>query len=419
MESIHETSFASGTPTEEEMKKVAKSERLAVHISNATNLVLLVAKVYASMESRSMAVIASTLDSLLDLLSGFILWFTASAMRKPNHFSLSYWQTTYATCDITQYQQGIIVFASVMATIGLQVLLEGAMDNRDHGLCHQSEVPTHALLQRKGRKVSECHKKQERLLEGFNEMESIHETSFASGTPTEEEMKKLAKSERLAVHISNATNLVLFIAKVYASMESRSMAVIASTLDSLLDLLSGFILWFTANAMRKPNHYSLSYWQTTYATCGMESLCLLPDGYSWTTSFARVRKATSLQVITQFFLLLKTAIHMNSTEEQWMIGIMASVTRVKFLLMLYCRGFQNVIVRAYAQDHLFDVVSLRTYTFGSHYSVEVDIVLPEDMRLQEAHNIGETQEMLEQLVEVERAFVHIDFEFTHLPEHKY
>ena len=51
--------------------------------------------------------------------------------------------------------------------------------------------------------------------------------------------------------------------------------------------------------------------------------------------------------------------------------------------------------------------------------MEVDIVLPEDMRLQEAHNIGETQEMLEQLVEVERAFVHIDFEFTHLPEHKY
>ncbi|KAF3524847.1 hypothetical protein F2Q69_00051813 [Brassica cretica] len=46
--------------------------------------------------------------------------------------------------------------------------------------------------------------------------------------PTEEEMKKLAKSERLAVHISNAVNLVLFVAKVYASVESRSLAVIAS-----------------------------------------------------------------------------------------------------------------------------------------------------------------------------------------------
>lgn len=68
-------------------------------------------------------------------------------------------------------------------------------------------------------------------------------------------MKQLAKSERIAVHVSNVANLVLFMAKVYASIESRSLAVIASTLDSLLDLLSGFILWFTSNAMRNPNQY--------------------------------------------------------------------------------------------------------------------------------------------------------------------
>lgn len=72
-------------------------------------------------------------------------------------------------------------------------------------------------------------------------------------------MKQLAKSERMAVHISNVANLILFAAKVYASIMSRSLAVIASTLDSLLDLLSGFILWFTAHAMRKPNrlHYPI------------------------------------------------------------------------------------------------------------------------------------------------------------------
>ncbi|EFH70524.1 hypothetical protein ARALYDRAFT_892001 [Arabidopsis lyrata subsp. lyrata] len=81
-------------------------------------------------------------------------------------------------------------------------------------------------------------------------METIHETGLASGVPTEKEMNKLAMSERLAVHILNTTNLVLFVSKVYASMESRSMVVIASTLGSLLDHLSGFILWFTANTMR-------------------------------------------------------------------------------------------------------------------------------------------------------------------------
>lgn len=40
-----------------------------------------------------------------------------------------------------------------------------------------------------------------------------------------------------------------------------------------------------------------------------------------------------------------------------MIGIMVSVTVVKFVLMVYCRRFKNEIVRAYAQDHFFDVIT--------------------------------------------------------------
>lgn len=69
-------------------------------------------------------------------------------------------------------------------------------------------------------------------------------------------MEQLARSERMAIRVSNIANLLLFVAKVFASIESRSLAVIASTLDSLLDLLSGFILWFTSHAMRNPNQYN-------------------------------------------------------------------------------------------------------------------------------------------------------------------
>jgi divalent metal cation (Fe/Co/Zn/Cd) transporter len=70
-------------------------------------------------------------------------------------------------------------------------------------------------------------------------------------------------------------------------------------------------------------------------------------------------------------------------------------------------------------EEIKHIDTVRAYTFGSHYFVEVDIVLPEDMFLNKAHNIGETlQEKIEQLPEVERAFVHVDFEFTHRPEHK-
>lgn len=335
---------------------------------------------------------------------------------------------------------------------------------------------------RKERKVSEYYKKQEMLLEGFNEMETMAETGISPGSLTEDEMAQLAKGERLAVHMSNIANLVLFAAKVYASIESKSMAVIASTLDSLLDLLSGFILWFTAHAMKKPNHYHYPIGKKRMQPVGI-------------IVFASVMATLGLQIILESArqLFTKSGPEMNKNQEKWMIGIMIFVTAVKLALMVYCRQFKNEIVRTYAQDHFFDVVTnsiglatavlavhvrwwidpsgaitialytittwaktvmenvwsligrtappefiskltylvwnhhedirhidtVRAYTFGSHYFVEVDIVLPEDMLLNVAHNIGETlQEKLEQLPEVERAFVHIDFEFTHRPEHK-
>ncbi|KAF9677046.1 hypothetical protein SADUNF_Sadunf08G0066900 [Salix dunnii] len=335
---------------------------------------------------------------------------------------------------------------------------------------------------RKQRKVSEYYKKQERLLEEYNEMEAMSESGCFPVNPTEDEMKQLAKSERLAIHISNVANLLLFVAKVYASIESQSLAVIASTLDSLLDLLSGLILWFTSHAMKKPNHYRYPIGKKRMQPVGI-------------IVFASIMATLGLQILLESTrqLIAKKGPEMERGQEKWMITIMVTVTAVKFLLMIYCRRFKNEIVRAYAQDHLFDVVTnsiglvtavlalryywwidptgaiiialytintwartvienvwsligrsappeflakltyliwnhheeikhidtVRAYTFGNHYFVEVDIVLPGDMVLNKAHDIGEDlQEKLEQLPEVERAFVHIDFEFSHRPEHK-
>jgi len=63
------------------------------------------------------------------------------------------------------------------------------------------------------------------------------------------------------------------------------------------------------------------------------------------------------------------------------------------------------------------VDTVRAFHFGSNFLVEVDIVLPADMTLMEAHDIGETlQRRLEQLNEVERAFVHVDHDVDHHPE---
>ncbi len=61
----------------------------------------------------------------------------------------------------------------------------------------------------------------------------------------------------------------------------------------------------------------------------------------------------------------------------------------------------------------------RGYYFGNRIIAEVDIVLPEDMMLKEAHDIGESLQIaIEGLEFVERAFVHLDYEWFHAPEHK-
>ena len=62
---------------------------------------------------------------------------------------------------------------------------------------------------------------------------------------------------------------------------------------------------------------------------------------------------------------------------------------------------------------------VRAYTFGSHYFIEVDIVLSSDMPLQKDHDIGEAlQKKLESLPEIEQDFVHLDYEYSHRPEHE-
>ncbi|KAJ9519264.1 hypothetical protein QJQ45_017929 [Haematococcus lacustris] len=67
--------------------------------------------------------------------------------------------------------------------------------------------------------------------------------------------------------------------------------------------------------------------------------------------------------------------------------------------------------------------TVRAYSFGADsWLVEVDVVLPPDMLLQAAHDVGEALQVvkLERLPEVARAFVHLDFEGHHSPgiEHK-
>ncbi|KAG2730129.1 hypothetical protein I3760_01G278900 [Carya illinoinensis] len=284
--------------------------------------------------------------------------------------------------------------------------------------------------------VAEYYQQQVEMLEGFNEMDALAECGFIPGM-SKEEREKLAKSETFAIRISNVANMVLFAAKVYASVQSGSLAIIASTLDSLLDLLSGFILWFTAFSMQTPNPY-----QYPIGKKRMQPLGILV--------FASVMATLGLQIILEsmrtllsddhFFDVITNIIGLIAALlanyiDDWLdpVGaIILALYTIRTWSMTVLENVNSLVGRSAAPEYLQKLTYLcwnhhkairhidtvRAYTFGSHYFVEVDIVLPAGMALQQAHDIGESlQEKLEILPEIERAFVHLDYEYTHRPEH--
>lgn len=322
----------------------------------------------------------------------------------------------------------------------------------------------------------EYYEKQMDTLKSFEDVDIL----MGNDKDNEDDDEEQARHEK-AMKISNYANIVLLAFKIYATIKTGSLAIAASTLDSLLDLMAGGILWFTHLSMKKINIYKYP----------IGKLRVQPVGI---VIFAAIMATLGFQILTKAVEQLiqhKPTEKMSSNQLLWLYAIMLSATAVKLALWLYCRSSRNEIVRAYAKDHYFDVVTnivgliaavlgnkfywwidpagaillavytiinwsgtvvenavslvgqsappeflqkltylvirhplvqriemIRAYTFGVLYFVEVDIELPEELPLKEAHVIGETlQNKIEKLTEVERAFVHLDFECDHKPEH--
>ncbi|KAF7337545.1 CDF-like metal transporter [Mycena sanguinolenta] len=72
----------------------------------------------------------------------------------------------------------------------------------------------------------------------------------------------------------------------------------------------------------------------------------------------------------------------------------------------------------FSQD-IDKIDTVRAYHSGPDYFVEVDIVMDANTPLWKAHDVSQSlQEKIEVLPNVERAFVHVDYETTHTPEHR-
>lgn len=69
-------------------------------------------------------------------------------------------------------------------------------------------------------------------------------------------------------------------------------------------------------------------------------------------------------------------------------------------------------------ESVIGIDTVRAYHSGPRVVVEVDIVMDEHQTLKETHDVAEALQIkLESLPDVERCYVHVDYETSHAPEH--
>lgn len=286
----------------------------------------------------------------------------------------------------------------------------------------------------------------------------------------------------LLMNASLAANVALLVLKVLVAVLSGSMAVLASALDSFMDIFSGVILWWTSRAARRTNKYVYPVGKTRMQPLGI-------------VAFACVMGTMNFYVVLESCKALAAGARDGLSDSMLLVGVsMGGVILAKLALWLACRASDDSAVQVYAQDHLNDTLTngvglvgataaaaarglwsldpvaalaiatwvawgwgtrakddllslvgtsppprflqkvtymavrhdtriraidtVRAYTLGEGIFVEVDLLLDRDLPLHEAHDIGEALQIrLELLDEVERAFVHLDYEVDHQPEH--
>ena len=150
----------------------------------------------------------------------------------------------------------------------------------------------------------------------------------------------------IAINLSLGANVALLAVKLYAAIASGSLVVIASTLDSVLDLLSGFVVWLSArlSANRSLELYPVG--KSRYEPLGI-------------IIFAALMAAASLQIIVAGVQDLAGGPPKPPEAMVATYAILASVVVLKGALYFFCRSLAGVSssCKALALDHLTDVIT--------------------------------------------------------------
>ncbi|KAH7254001.1 uncharacterized protein BKA55DRAFT_509943 [Fusarium redolens] len=337
-------------------------------------------------------------------------------------------------------------------------------------------VPSKAGSKIKARKLQGFYKNQNAAIDRM--LKSVEEHRDEARDQHGEDQVKF----RIAVWGSFAANVALSAVQLYAAISSGSLSLFTTMADSIFDPLSNLTLILSARAIRHVDSRRFPAGKARLETIGNIVFCflmiavsliiiafacqelvkneqdkkfhlpavisvccafltklalflycwalkdkysqvnilwqdhrndLLINGFGILTSCGGAKLKgwiDSMGAILLSVLISCIWLHTAFGEFLLVVGVTASV-ETQQLITYVCVTHDDAIV---------GIDTVRVYHSGPRLIAEVDIVMDPTQTLQESHDIAEALQIkLEDLPDIERAYVHIDYETTHKPEHAF
>ncbi|KAK4156469.1 cation efflux family-domain-containing protein [Chaetomidium leptoderma] len=288
---------------------------------------------------------------------------------------------------------------------------------------------------------------------------------------------------KIAVWGSLFANVILAGLQLYAAISSGSLSLFTTMADAIFDPLSNVTLILTNRAVRRVDPARFPSGKARLETVGNIVFCFLMTSVSLIIiAFAAKELADHETELKPFFLpsiisvcvafgtKLALFLYTWSIKDKYSqvrilwqdhrndllvngFGILTSVGGSKLAWWLDPAGaiFLSVVISglwlrtAFAEFLLLvgvvapveiqqlityvclthspavkQIDTVRAYHSGPRLIAEVDVVMDPEATLMDTHDVAEELQMkLERLPDVERAYVHVDYETTHKPEHAF
>jgi len=345
----------------------------------------------------------------------------------------------------------------------------------------------------KRKKVRQFYERQNAILDGFKEVDELLDVAPTDSDPFEGingETRSLLPTYRptsqnkiedenqnwvrWAINVNLIINIILMVFKILVVMMSNSMSLLASVVDSFMDLLSTAILFGASRAVESKDWRRRQMYPVGFRRA--EPMGIVVFAVFMISSFVQVFIESCSRLFTK-----EAVVDLPASG----VMVMLITIAIKIVVWFSCRGSKSSTIQALSQDAEIDVIfnasslvfpwagqqfalpwldalggailsiyiiaewihtlrsnirnlmgarssadehqrvaylvtrfspfikaiqNIDVYSCGDQFIVEADLILPADISLPKAHNIGESvQYAIESLSGIERAYCHVDY----------